>query len=69
MKKLIKNWWPLLLIAVYWIVKRSKRNPVNTETPTTDTPTTDTPAPFPNTVDPFQGGACIYGSPTMYSNN
>ena len=28
MKKLIKDWWPLLLIAGWWLWKKTKRNPI-----------------------------------------
>ena len=27
MKKFIKDWWPLLLIAVWWLWKKTKRKP------------------------------------------
>ena len=62
MKKLFKYWWLLLLIAGYWIVKRAKRAPNNTETVLDPTP--EQGPVLPETENPFQGGACLYGSPT-----
>lgn len=71
MKKLIKDWWPLLLIAGWWLWKKRTKPIVKQKAEATQSDVGN-PTPgglvVPPIIDwrnqkPFMGGECVYGSP------
>lgn len=67
MKKLIKDWWPLLLLAGLWIWKKTRRNSGNGAAPSSGSgEAQEVEIPTLQVDSPFQGGECVYGPPTIY---
>ena len=64
MKKLFKEWWPLLLIAGVWLWMKLRRKPGKEHTDETED---EQPIEIDwQHQEPFNVGACVYGSPTIY---
>ena len=72
MKNLIKDWWPLLIVAVWWLWKKSGKPVANAQEPTaaaqpTATATTTATQPTASPVVSADGGTVTLNGTTYYA--